>query len=131
MHRLLPIGNPPTWHAPKLSPLLVRLGAPLLRLALRHAHRISSVEVRGLDLVEERSGAGHGVLITPNHVTYSDPLLLAEAAARIGRPFYYMTAWQVFAQSLAKRVGPRASGDGAGDPRTHREHTATRQAPEA
>lgn len=103
MHRLLPIGKLPTWHAPRLSPLLVRLGAPLRRLALRHLHRITTVEVRGLHHLEQRLSIKDGILITPNHVTYSDPLLLAEAAGQVGCPFYYLTAWQVFGQSRLKR----------------------------
>ncbi len=43
--------------------------------------------------------AGHGVLITPNHCTYSDPYLLHDAADRAGTAAYFMTAWQVFGRS--------------------------------
>ena len=60
--------------------------------------------MRGLEHLAERLRAGHGVLITPNHVAYTDPLLLAEAADRVKRPFHFMTAWQVFHQSAMKRV---------------------------
>jgi len=46
------------------------------------------------------------LLITPNHPTHADPYVLLEASERIGMPFYYMTAWQVFATThwLGRRV---------------------------
>lgn len=43
--------------------------------------------------------SGAGVLITPNHSFHYDSYVLFEAAEQVGRPFYTMTAWQVFAMS--------------------------------
>ena len=99
MHRLLPPGVPSQWWSPALSPRTLRLFRPLRRLLQKRAHRIVSVDVRGLDHLRNAVGAGHGVLVTPNHHTYTDPLLLSEAADQAGTAFYYMTAWQVFATS--------------------------------
>ncbi len=42
---------------------------------------------------------GAGILITPNHSFHYDSYVLFEAAHRLKRPFYFMTAWQVFAMS--------------------------------
>lgn len=98
MHRLLPpLSKPRSW-APTLSPLVVRLCRPLRKLALRYAEQIHEVEVRGLEHLQTALASGHGVLITPNHCTYSDPLLLHDVVDRVGTPAYFMTAWQVFGQ---------------------------------
>ena len=58
--------------------------------------QIHKIEVRGLDRLCRVVDAGYGVLITPNHCAYSDPFLLFDASDQLGRPFYFMTAWQVF-----------------------------------
>jgi FAD/FMN-containing dehydrogenase len=62
----------------------------------RYAEKIRHIEVRGLEHLRAAIDAGLGVLITPNHSTYADPYLLLDASDRVGRPFYFMTAWQVF-----------------------------------
>jgi 1-acyl-sn-glycerol-3-phosphate acyltransferase len=64
----------------------------------RRVERLHRVEVRGLEHVKSAVERG-GLLITPNHFAYADPYLLFEASDQIGRPFYYMTAWQVFGTS--------------------------------
>ena len=104
MHRLLlPLTKPRSW-APQLSPLVVRLCRPLRRLAQRHAEHIHDVEIRGIEHLQAALSAGHGVLITPNHCTFSDPFLLHDAVDRLGTDnrlrtgAYFMTAWQVFGQ---------------------------------
>jgi 1-acyl-sn-glycerol-3-phosphate acyltransferase len=43
--------------------------------------------------------SGAGVLITPNHSFHYDSYVLGHAAQRVGRPFHFLTAWQVFAMS--------------------------------
>lgn len=99
MHRLLPIGAQSGWWSPRLNPLLVRLCRPLQRLIRRTQYRIDTIEIRGIERLELLLDEECGVLVASNHVTYSDPLVLAEAADRVHRPFYYMTAWQVFGSS--------------------------------
>jgi 1-acyl-sn-glycerol-3-phosphate acyltransferase len=98
MHRLLPIRPSPRYWPPKLSPLWVRLGRPLRRWLMRHVEKVHAVELRGLGNLRAAVD-GNGVLIAPNHFTYADPYPLGEAADALGRPFYFMTAWQVFGTS--------------------------------
>lgn len=71
---------------------------------MRH-HGLSEVEVRGLEHVQQAMADGYGVLITPNHPSHADPFVLVEASEQIGSPFYFMTAWQVFA--MTHRLGRR------------------------
>jgi 1-acyl-sn-glycerol-3-phosphate acyltransferase len=68
-------------------------------------HGLSEVEVRGLEHVQNAVADGYGVLITPNHPTHADPFVLVEASEKLGTPFYFMTAWQVFA--MTHRLGRR------------------------
>ena len=50
-------------------------------------------------------------MITPNHFTYIDPFLLSTTSDRLNCPFYFMTAWQVFASSgWLKRLVLRQHG---------------------
>jgi 1-acyl-sn-glycerol-3-phosphate acyltransferase len=58
--------------------------------------RLLGVEVRGIEHVLALVEARSGVLITPNHASHADSYALYEAADRLERPFYFMTAWQVF-----------------------------------
>ena len=99
MHRLLPIGATSGWWPPRLSPLLVHLCRPMRRLIQRRQYRIDTIEVRGMERLERLLDEECGILVASNHVTFPDPLVLAEAADRVRRPFYYMTAWQVFGTS--------------------------------
>jgi len=52
--------------------------------------------VRGVEVVRAAVGRGEGVLITPNHPGHADAYAMFEAADAAGRPFYFMSAWQVF-----------------------------------
>jgi FAD/FMN-containing dehydrogenase/1-acyl-sn-glycerol-3-phosphate acyltransferase len=99
MHRLLPPGLASEWWSPKLSPMWVRIWRPFRKMLQRWQHQLQAVEVRGLENLRGGVSAGHGVLIAPNHFTYTDPFLLNAAADELGAPFYFMTAWQVFATS--------------------------------
>ena len=99
MHRLLPPGLPSRWWSPNLSPSWVRLLRPFRRLMQRWQYQLQTIDVRGIEHVRSALQSGHGVLITPNHVTYTDPFLLLAAADQLDNPFHFMTAWQVFATS--------------------------------
>jgi 1-acyl-sn-glycerol-3-phosphate acyltransferase len=86
-----------------MSPTLVRLLRPLRRRQLKTVARIAAVEVRGLEGLQNLLQAGAGVLITPNHPGSGDVEVVCEVADRLGRPFHFMAAWQVFLE-----VGPVA-----------------------
>ena len=111
MHRLLPIGAKAGSWSPALSPSVVRLCTPLRRMIQRRQYRIDSVEVDGMEQLSGLLDQSAGVMITPNHVCYPDPFLLAEAASQSARPFYFMTAWQVFGRApwiqreVLRRIG--------------------------
>jgi 1-acyl-sn-glycerol-3-phosphate acyltransferase len=77
----------------------VRFWRPFRRLLQRRHYQLHAVAVRGLEHLRAAQEAGYGVLITPNHFNYTDPFLLNAAADELGSPFYFMTAWQVFATS--------------------------------
>ena len=83
----------------------MRLWRPYRRFRGMRHHGLSEVEVRGLEHVQEAMAEGFGVLITPNHPSHADPFVLVEASERLGTPFYFMTAWQVFA--MTHRLGRR------------------------
>jgi hypothetical protein len=67
---------------------------PIRRSMLRRQEQVDDVRIEGLEHLQSVLAAGQGVLITPNHYCFTDPYILAAAADRAGRPFYYMTAWQ-------------------------------------
>jgi 1-acyl-sn-glycerol-3-phosphate acyltransferase len=100
-----PYQTPPRWWSPRLSPNWIRLLAPLRRRRALREHGLSQVELHGAEHLQNAMAAGHGVLITPNHSTHADPYALQEVSDRLRSPFYFMTAWQVFA--MTHRIGRR------------------------
>jgi 1-acyl-sn-glycerol-3-phosphate acyltransferase len=89
-----------------MTPWLVRLWRPLINRELVRRQRIVELVVGGIEHVQRALADGAGVLITPNHSFHYDSYVLIEAAHRVGRPFHFLTAWQVFAMSkwLEQRV---------------------------
>jgi 1-acyl-sn-glycerol-3-phosphate acyltransferase len=89
-----------------MTPWLVRLWRPLINRELVRRQRIVELDVGGIEHVQRALQGGAGVLITPNHSFHYDSYVLIEAAHRVGRPFHFLTAWQVFAMSkwLEQRV---------------------------
>ena len=60
-------------------------------------HRITEVEVRGQEHLEEARGrGGKRWLFLANHSTHSDPQILAEAQRQMGALSCYMAAYDVF-----------------------------------
>ncbi len=88
--------RPRRWEA-RLSPLVIRLARALRRRRAAKRERLIGVEVRGAEIVREAVQRGQGVLITPNHPGHADAYIMFEAADAAGIPFYFMSAWQVFA----------------------------------
>ena len=82
-----------------MTPWLVRAWFPLMCREMYRVARIAQVEVRGSDHVRNAIDSGAGILITPNHSFHYDSYALGYAAHQIGRPFHFLTAWQVFAMS--------------------------------
>lgn len=88
---------PPRWWRPALKPWLVRCLRPLRRWRLARVHRLMEVEVQGVEHLQHALAEGQGVLITPNHSSHADPDTMYAVADRVGRPFYFMSTWHVFA----------------------------------
>jgi 1-acyl-sn-glycerol-3-phosphate acyltransferase len=61
----------------------------------RLRERLQKVEVYGLDYLRRALDRGDGVMIVTNHAANPDPYVLLTAADRLGRPFYYLVAWQL------------------------------------
>ncbi len=106
-----PIGRPPKWWAPQLSPRLVRWSRGWRRRQLHGKQRIAGVETQGGEILTRTLAEGCGVLLTPNHSTHYDSAALYLSADALNVPLYFMAAWQVFAMStpfeqwLMQRLG--------------------------
>ncbi|QDU88689.1 Acyltransferase [Pirellulimonas nuda] len=93
-----PYQTPPKWWAPKLTPWWIGVSRQIRNRELRK-QRFVNVEVRGVEHVRGALDRGAGVLITPNHSFHYDSYCLMRASDALRRPFFIMTAWQVFAMS--------------------------------
>jgi hypothetical protein len=91
-----PFQTPPKWWEPQMSPWLVRLMRGHIHRTLVRDQRITRIELEGAEHVERAIASGAGVLVTPNHSFHYDSYVMIEAAHRVGRPFHFLTAWQVF-----------------------------------
>ena len=97
MHRQLPFQPVHRAWRSRLSPFWVRFWKPARRVLLRWQENVHDIEVRGLHHLQEVRSSNQGVLLTPNHFTYADPLILCEAAERTGSLLHFMAAGQIFA----------------------------------
>lgn len=101
MQRILniqPYGVPDRRWSPKLTPWWFQLARYWRRGALKK-QLIERIDVEGLEYLRSALAAKQGVLMTPNHSFHWDSYCLLEGAERLRTPFYFMTAWQVFAQA--------------------------------
>lgn len=105
MNRLPLSRKTPTWDS-RLSPLWVRLTRLFRRRRLRRELKLVHADFRGIERLRALVEQAAGVLITPNHAGHPDPFLLCDVADEVGRPFHFMTAWQVFASQgrMAQRA---------------------------
>jgi 1-acyl-sn-glycerol-3-phosphate acyltransferase len=94
-----PFAKPPRHWPAQLSPWWIRIFRPLRRRTLRRDQRLTRIEMQGQELVLNALREGAGVLIAPNHAFHYDSNVLFEVGDMLGRPFHFMTAWQVFAMS--------------------------------
>ncbi len=66
---------------------------------LRRAEGVVSHEIRGLPHFQNSLRAGHGILLTPNHCRYGDPLLMGWLAKVAKCHVYAMASWHLYHQS--------------------------------
>ena len=94
-----PYATPPKWWSPNLKPWIIRAWAPFRRKVLRRTQRIVDIDIRGIENLKGLLDSNRGVLITPNHSSHTDPLVMWEIASRVNTHLYFMAAWQVFAKA--------------------------------
>lgn len=63
---------------------------------LRRAEGVVKHEVRHVERLRASLDAGHGILITPNHCRYADPIVMGWLAQAANCHFYGMASWHLF-----------------------------------
>ncbi len=84
-----------------------------LRLIDRHLRKHECVfeyELRHPERLSESVGAGHGVLLAPNHCRYADPIVLGWLAREAGTHLYAMASWHLFNTTAFERFALRRMG---------------------
>ncbi len=102
--------SPYTFVPPKYATWFRPFTRILTPLSLRFQHKVSEVEVSGVEPVAQLAKEGHSVLVTPNHADHADPYLMLSIGLREGLPFHFMAAREGFEKSrlnafVMKRVG--------------------------
>jgi 1-acyl-sn-glycerol-3-phosphate acyltransferase len=88
-------GAMPDFWPPRPSRFWRAAFEPFRRWYLHDYYGISEVIVDGIEHLAEIQPAD-GVLIAPNHSHDSDPHVMMEMSKKLGRPLYFMAAWQIF-----------------------------------
>ena len=96
--RRLPLADELPYHfyPPKVRAIWTRLGWPYIRHLIRSQNRVLEFDYAGVEHLEPLLGRGDGILIAPNHCDSGDCGVIFELARRVGRPFCYMAAHQIF-----------------------------------
>jgi 1-acyl-sn-glycerol-3-phosphate acyltransferase len=88
---------PYTFRPPKSCGWLRSLGLAVNRsFHLTRKYRIAKIQDEGFEQVRELNGAGHAILLAPNHSDHSDPHVIMELASRHGMRAYFMGAREIF-----------------------------------
>jgi len=82
-----------TW----IQQIVLKLG--LVDYYLKKVEAVTSYELRGVDHFRESLRQGHGILLTPNHCRYSDPMVMGWISRETETPMYAMASWHLFQQS--------------------------------
>ncbi len=76
---------------------IIQLG--LVPWYLKRYEGVTSHRLIGVDHLRESMRQGHGVLLTPNHCRYADPLVMAFIAKEAKLQLFAMASWHLFQQS--------------------------------
>lgn len=95
---------------PNTAKFWPRIFARLAPGVLRRTHNISSIEVRGEQVISQLRESGHGILLAPNHSRMSDALVLQALSDRLTLPFYVMASAHLFRGSWFQRWMLRGMG---------------------
>jgi 1-acyl-sn-glycerol-3-phosphate acyltransferase len=71
---------------------------------------VASYQLRGVDHLRESLRLGHGVMLTPNHPRYSDPMAMGWVAREAGTHLYTMASWHLFEQHWLQHWAMRRMG---------------------
>jgi 1-acyl-sn-glycerol-3-phosphate acyltransferase len=93
-----PYGVPYKHWPPKLTPWWFRLCKFWRDRDLRN-QKMTDITIEGRDRIARVIDQQAGILLAPNHSFHWDSYCLLRAAEQLRLPFYFMTAWQVFAVS--------------------------------
>ncbi len=84
-----------------------------LRIVDRYLNKcegIESHEVRGVEYLRESIDNGHGIVLTPNHCRYADPIAMGWIAREVDVYIYSMASWHLFQQSRLQGFAIRMCG---------------------
>jgi hypothetical protein len=93
-----------TW----LQQTILKLG--LVDYYLKKVERVTTYELRGVDHLRESLRQGHGILLTPNHCRYADPMVMGWLSRATDTPMYAMASWHLFNQSTWMRMAMTTMG---------------------
>ncbi len=74
------------------------------------SHGIERTECRHVERLRASLGAGHSIMLTPNHVRMSDPLVLGLLAWEADCHLFAMASWHLFKQNWFQRFMVRRMG---------------------
>jgi len=77
---------------------------------LRKRYATGTVEIVGAEKLRASLGAGHGILITPNHCRDEDPFILSRLAQEVGQPFFVVASAHLFMHNKLQAFVLRRAG---------------------
>ncbi|MDJ0532855.1 MAG: 1-acyl-sn-glycerol-3-phosphate acyltransferase [Xenococcaceae cyanobacterium MO_207.B15] len=93
------------FYPPRLNPLFVRLVQIIALYGARWFYKFELV-VSSESVEKIKSLQGKSLLLTPNHPTFQDPIVMFVLSAKLREKFYYLAAYELF-QGLLKWLLPR------------------------
>jgi 1-acyl-sn-glycerol-3-phosphate acyltransferase len=87
------------FYPPKLNPLLVRVFQIIAPFGARWFYKFELV-VSSESLDKIKSLQHKTLLLTPNHPTFQDPIVMFVLSAKLKEAFYYLAAYELFQGSL-------------------------------
>jgi len=96
-------------HRGNLWPKLIQ-SFRLIDWHLRRTECVVDHECRNLDRFAESVRNGNGVMLTPNHCRYADPIVLGWPGRSIGTHLYAMAAWHLFNTTAFEHFALRRMG---------------------
>ena len=96
--RRLPLADELPYHfyPPRLRAFWAWLGWPYIRHLIRGELKVAAIDVAGIEHLRPLLGSGDGILLAPNHCDHADCGVIFDLSRRLGRPFCYMAAHQIF-----------------------------------